>query len=100
MDIGQWCKWLSFDIMSDIVFSAYDNPIGSEKFRYVPDAISKSNVRMSVLVILQWFSRLHLDDYVFKDAIIARYRFLRFVVRCLRERIERGKGGGGAATSA
>ncbi|EFY92545.1 benzoate 4-monooxygenase cytochrome P450 [Metarhizium acridum CQMa 102] len=90
LDMGRWCNWLTFDVMSDVVFSAYYNLLGSERFRYVPEAISKSNVRMSVLVIIPWLSSFNMDRYFFRDAIIARYRFLKFVVRCVRERIQRG----------
>lgn len=91
LDMGHWCNYLTFDIMSDIVFSAYYNLLGSDRFRYIPDMICKSNARMSVLVIIPWLTRFKFDHYFFKDAIIARFRFLKFVVRCVRERVERGK---------
>lgn len=91
LDMGHWCNYLTFDIMSDIVFSAYYNLLGSERFRYVPDVICKSNARMSVLVIIPWLTYCNIDHYLFKEAIIARFRFLKFVVRCVRERLERGK---------
>lgn len=91
LGMGHWCNYLTFDIMSDIVFSAYYNFLGSDRFRYIPDMICKSNARMSVLVIIPWLTRFKFDHYFFKDAIIARFRFLKFVVRCVRERVERGK---------
>ncbi len=92
MNMAKWCNWLTFDMMSDVVFGAYYNLLGSEKFRYVPEMISQSNVRMSVMVIIPWLASLKIDRYLFRDGIVARYRFLKFVVRCVRERVDKGIG--------
>ncbi|KAF5007898.1 hypothetical protein FDECE_5813 [Fusarium decemcellulare] len=94
LDMANWCNYLTFDIMSDVVFSAYYNLLGSDRFRYITDMISKSNIRMSVLVIIPWLTSFNFDHYCFKASIIARFRFLKFVIRCVRERVERGKNKG------
>ncbi|KAK2608925.1 hypothetical protein QQS21_002501 [Conoideocrella luteorostrata] len=93
MDMSEWCGYLTFDLMSDLVFSASYNLLGNEKFRYMPHVIDKSNVRMSVLVYLPFISWFRfIDGYFFREALIARNRFLRFVVRAVRERADRALG--------
>ncbi|KAJ3541738.1 hypothetical protein NM208_g2598 [Fusarium decemcellulare] len=94
LDMANWCNYLTFDIMSDVVFSAYYNLLGSDRFRYITDMISKSNIRMSVLVIIPWLTSFNFDHYRFKASIIARFRFLKFVIRCVWERVELGKNKG------
>ncbi|GAQ47038.1 cytochrome P450 3A31 [Aspergillus niger] len=93
MNMAEWCGYLTFDLMSDLVFSASYNLLGREKFRYMPEVIDKSNVRMSVLaympIIAAWRA---VDAIFFRDALIARNRFLRFVVRAVRERANRALG--------
>ncbi|GKZ71838.1 hypothetical protein AnigIFM50267_007882 [Aspergillus niger] len=93
MNMAEWCGYLTFDLMSDLVFSASYNLLGREKFRYMPEVIDKSNVRMSVLaympILAAWRA---VDGIFFRDALIARNRFLRFVVRAVRERANRALG--------
>ncbi|KAK8022508.1 cytochrome P450 [Apiospora rasikravindrae] len=76
MDMSEWCNYLSFDIMADVVFGAKYNLLENERFRYVPEAIDKSNVRMSALI--QWpdFAALKIDKYLFRRAIAARNRLV------------------------
>ncbi|KAK1754460.1 cytochrome P450 [Echria macrotheca] len=92
-NMADWCAYLSFDLITDLVFSASYNLLGSEKFRYVPHVIDKSNVRMSVLVYVPFVSWLRaLDNYLFGEALVARNRLLRFVSRAVRERTDRALG--------
>lgn len=93
MDMSEWCSYLTFDLMADLVFSASYNLLGNERFRHMPHVIDKSNVRMSVLVYLPfiaWYK--YIDAFIFKEAAIARYRFMRFVIRAVRERADRAIG--------
>ncbi|PYI08343.1 cytochrome P450 [Aspergillus sclerotiicarbonarius CBS 121057] len=93
MNMDEWCGYLSFDLMSDLVFSASYNLLGRDKFRYMPEVIDQSNVRMSVLVYLPLIAAWRaIDGFFFREALIARNRFLRFVVRAVRERADRALG--------
>ncbi|KAF2031176.1 cytochrome P450 3A31 [Setomelanomma holmii] len=89
-DMSQWCYHLSFDIMSDIVFSARYNLLDSKSFQYVTKAIDASNRRMSTFIQFPALAKLKtLDKYFFKDALIARNRFIKFVMQVVRERLQR-----------
>lgn len=93
MDMSEWCSYLTFDLMADLVFSASYNLLGNERFRHMPHVIDKSNVRMSVLVYLPFIALYkYIDAFIFKEAAIARYRFMRFVIRAVRERADRAIG--------
>ncbi|KAK8000942.1 Cytochrome P450 [Apiospora marii] len=85
-NVARWCNYLAFDMMADIVFGAQYDLLGSEKFRYVPEMIEKSNVRISSLVQFPGLSWLRLDRHLFREAIYARNRFLKFVFILLRDR--------------
>jgi cytochrome P450 len=75
--------------MSDVVFGAQYNLLGNERFRYVTECIDKSNVRMSALIQAPWYATLKLDKYLFRDAIKARNRFIKFVVRVIKDRMDK-----------
>ncbi len=79
--------YLSFDIMADVVFGAHYNLLQNERFRYVVESIDKSNVRMSCLIQFPEFARLKIDKYIFRQAIVARNRFIKFVTRVVGERL-------------
>ncbi|TVY84954.1 Cytochrome P450 monooxygenase apf8 [Lachnellula suecica] len=91
-DMAKWCNYLSFDMMADVIFGAHYNLLGDERFRYVPEMLEMSNVRMSALVQFPGLSRFRLDKYLFTEAIFARNRFLKFVMRLVRDRMQLSKG--------
>ncbi|KAH8724220.1 cytochrome P450 [Phaeosphaeriaceae sp. PMI808] len=93
-DMSQWCYYLSFDIMSDIVFSARYGLLEDEKFRYVTMAIDSSNRRMSTFIQFPQLAGWRMmDRYLFKDARIARNKFITFVMQVVRERLQRKEEG-------
>ncbi|KAI1841851.1 hypothetical protein JX266_011929 [Neoarthrinium moseri] len=91
-NMAKWCNYLSFDMMADIVFGAQYNLLGDDRFRYVTEMMEKSNVRISALVQFPSLSWLRLDKHLFQEAIFARNRFLKFVFRLLRDRMELSNG--------
>jgi len=86
-DMSFWCYYLSFDIMADVVFGAHYNLLQNDRFRYVVESIDRSNVRMSFLIQFPQFAKLKIDKYIFREAITARNRFIKFVTRTVRERL-------------
>jgi len=64
----------------------------------VVESIDKSNIRMAALIQAPSLTAFKLDRYLFRDAIKARNRFVRFVQRVVKERLD--KNGAGAKTSA
>lgn len=73
--------------MTDVLFSAQYNTIGSEKFRYAIRAIEKSNVRLGVLVQAPELSIRAIQKALFPDAITARNRFVKFIRKLLGIRL-------------
>lgn len=92
LDMSKWCNYLSFDIMADLIFGAQYDLLGTERFRYMPEVIEKSNVRISALVQFPRLTWLRLDKHLFREAIFARNRFLNFVMRLVRDRMALSKG--------
>jgi cytochrome P450 len=84
-------NYLSFDIMADVVFGAKYNLLQNERFRYVTESIDKSNIRMSALIQFPKFAALKIDKYLFRDAIVARNRFVKFVMRVVKDRLDKSK---------
>lgn len=77
--------------MADVVFGASYNLLQHPKFRYVVECIDKSNVRMSFLVQWPRFALLKIDKYMFREAILARNRFVKFVTRVVGDRLGKMK---------
>jgi cytochrome P450 len=85
-NMSRWCDYLSFDMMSELIFGVKYNLLGSTTHRYVFEAIEESNERMSVLIylpIIRYIRRL--DRFLFPRAIKARNTFLAFVSRLVED---------------
>lgn len=94
MDMSHWCSYLSFDIMTDVVFGASYNLLEKSQFRFVPEAIEASNVRMSTFFqfpALMTMKR-YLDKTIFRAAIAGRNQFVKFAVRLIKERTLKASG--------
>jgi cytochrome P450 len=88
-NMSNWCDYLSFDMMGELIFGVRYNLLGSTTHRYVFDAIAESNQRMSVLIHLPIIRSIRrLDRFLFPRAIKARNRFLGFVSRLLEDCME------------
>lgn len=82
-------NYLFFDIMTNLVFGMDYNLVQEDKFRYVPQCIEDSNVRMSVIVTDSKWKTFGLDRRLFRGALTSRDRFLKFVGRLLKENSKR-----------
>ncbi|MCJ1389640.1 hypothetical protein MMC18_002497 [Xylographa bjoerkii] len=86
-NMARWANYLTFDIMSDVVFGEAFELLEKPENRFVPECIEGSNVRTSVLVQAAELSTRRLDRYLFPQAILARNRFISFVSRLLKARM-------------
>lgn len=75
--------------MADVIFGARYDLLSNPRFRYVIDCIEASNVRMAALIQAPWYAALKLDKYLFPGAIKGRNRFIKFVSRVVKERIDK-----------
>uniref|UniRef100_A0A8H7KA36 Uncharacterized protein n=1 Tax=Bionectria ochroleuca TaxID=29856 RepID=A0A8H7KA36_BIOOC len=78
-DMGRYSDYLAFDIMADVVFSAQYNTVENEKFRYVIGAIADHNVRLGVIAQAPELSIKALQRPMFRQAMKARDRFVKFI---------------------
>lgn len=80
-------NYLTFDIMSDVVFGETYNMIEKPDDRFVIECIERSNVRTGVLLQAAEVATRRLDRYLFTDAIRARDLFIKFVNKLLKSRL-------------
>ncbi|OHE96345.1 fatty acid synthase alpha subunit reductase [Colletotrichum orchidophilum] len=91
-NMSKFCDYLAMDIMASIIFSSKYDALSHEEYRWVPDTISESNVRVGVLFqIPEWKGFLKLDKTFFPSSIKARNRFIGFITKVLSTRLSLGK---------
>ncbi|PIG83070.1 cytochrome P450 [Aspergillus arachidicola] len=86
-NMGKWSNYLTFDIMSSIIFGESFDLIGSPKNREIVKCIEDSNVRTGVLSQAGELSTRRLDRWLFPQAIQGRNAFIRFVNILLKKRM-------------
>ncbi|EPS26280.1 hypothetical protein PDE_01216 [Penicillium oxalicum 114-2] len=86
-NMGKWSNYLTFDIMSKLVFGESFNLIGSPENRDIVQCIEDSNVRTGVLLQASELSTRRLDRKLFPHAIKGRNKFIRFVTDLLKQRM-------------
>ncbi|KAI0873979.1 cytochrome P450 [Hypoxylon argillaceum] len=79
--------WFTFDVMSEVIFGMKYNALKEPKYRYVPQVIQDSNIRVSTLVQAYGLTTGRLDKYLFPASIRARNSFLGFLGRLLKSRV-------------
>jgi hypothetical protein len=87
--VSNWnaANYLTFDIMSDVIFGEAYNLIDDPAHRNIVDAIERSNVRTSVLIQAAELTTHRIDRYLFPDAIKGRNLFIGFVNKLLKSRM-------------
>lgn len=76
--------------MTTTIFGESFDLLRSQWYRHIPEALSRSNKRISVIVqwpIIVW---RRLDKILFKDSVHGRKEFLRFVHNLVTDRLTRG----------
>lgn len=91
-NMGHWADYLTFDLMTDLIYGAKYNLLGNEKFRYVVDMIELTNVRNSALIQCPALLFCRIDKYMFPVSRAASRRFLKFLSRLLFDRRQLRKG--------
>jgi cytochrome P450 len=84
-------EYLSFDIMSSIIFSANYNTLERSEYRHVSKAIEGSNIRMSVILQAPELKWQRLDKKLFPQSIRARNIFVKFVSGVLGGRMKQSQ---------
>ncbi|KAL1964516.1 hypothetical protein VTN77DRAFT_6942 [Rasamsonia byssochlamydoides] len=105
-NMARWCKCLidrlfcliakltrpadyfTFDVMANIIFGVPWSTLRSPTYRFVPEVIAESNVRVGTIGQAPVLTLFRLDKYLFPTSIKARDRFVQFVDEMLREGIK------------
>ncbi|KAJ6134372.1 Cytochrome P450 E-class group I [Penicillium sp. IBT 18751x] len=86
-NMAKWSNYLTFDIMSSIIFGETFDLIGSPENRDIIQSIEDSNVRTGVLLQAGELATRRLDRKLFPRAIVGRNYFIRFVNQLLKKRM-------------
>ncbi|OQE74125.1 hypothetical protein PENNAL_c0084G11992 [Penicillium nalgiovense] len=86
-NMAKWSNYLTFDIMSSVIFGESFDLIGSPENRHIVQSIEDSNVRTGVLLQAGELSTRRLDRKLFPEAIAGRNIFIRFVNQLLKKRM-------------
>lgn len=85
-NMSDWLGWLTFDIMSGVVFGKRYDLLGSTTHRVIPKAIEESNVRVSTLLQSPGLRQIgRIDRWLFPKSIEARGTYLSFVGELMRQ---------------
>lgn len=88
MNLGEWCSYFTFDVMTHVVFGEHYRLLEDAKHRHVVHAIEDSNIRTGALVQAHEMTAWRIDRWLFRESIAGRDRFLAFVSRLIRRRME------------
>ncbi|OJJ42479.1 hypothetical protein ASPZODRAFT_170147 [Penicilliopsis zonata CBS 506.65] len=86
-NMAKWSNYLTFDIMSSLIFGENFDLLGSPENREIVKRIEDSNVRTGVLLQAGELATRRLDRRLFPDAIVGRNYFIRFVNQLLQKRM-------------
>jgi cytochrome P450 len=78
-DMAEWCSYLTFDIMADIVFGAESGLLTDSVNRHLVRDIGQSARRAFCLIYTPVLFIGRMDKLLFPEAVRSRKRFLRFV---------------------
>lgn len=81
----------TFDLMCSLIYSASYDTTSRADFRFVPQCIERSNVRMSVILQAPELMWARLDRKLFPKSIAARNRFLKFLGSMIAARLQKSK---------
>ncbi|PYH98064.1 cytochrome P450 [Aspergillus ellipticus CBS 707.79] len=90
-NVAHYFNFLTFDIMSDVLFGEHYNMVTNDENRYVVKAIEDSNVRTSVLAQAPILAFRRWDRKLFAESILARNKFIQFVNALLQRRFKAAK---------
>jgi cytochrome P450 len=82
-------NYLAFDMMTALAFDCDLRTMEDPEYRYVIEAIEEANIRLGVISQAMELTFHHLDRRIFLKSAISGYKFVKFLRRLLRQRLER-----------
>jgi hypothetical protein len=86
--MADWSGYLTFDIMTEVVFGLRYHLVGSKVHRHTVDAIANSNIPTTILLYFPKFMWNRLDKKLLPASIVARNVFLKFMGKLLHDRYQ------------
>ena len=77
-------------MITGLVFGEDFNLLRTPWYRHIPDALARSNERMSVIVQFPLVVWRRMDKKLFRNSVAGRKDFLRFVHNLVSERMTHG----------
>jgi hypothetical protein len=87
-NMAEWSGYLTFDIMTEVVFGLRYHLVSSKVHRHIVDAIANSNIRTTILLYFPKLMWNRLDKKLLPASIAARNVFLKFMGKLLHDRYE------------
>jgi hypothetical protein len=84
--------YLFFDLITTVVFGENFDLLRSSWYHYIPEALARSNERISVIVQFPYIVWRRLDKVLFRNSVAGRKDFLRFVHNLVTHRMKRSSG--------
>ncbi|KAL3471778.1 cytochrome P450 [Aspergillus californicus] len=84
-DVGDWCSYLAFDVMSEFLFGVNYNLLQDESLRKVVHNIEDTHMRHYVLLHLPALFLGRMDKKVFRQAVRGSRGYLSFMDRLLKD---------------
>ncbi|XHG01518.1 hypothetical protein AWENTII_004896 [Aspergillus wentii] len=88
MKMSDWCSYLTFDIMADIIFGAKHDLLNDDTHRSIIGDIEESNVRTTVLMQIPWLYLGRMDRKLFPESIKSRIRYLKLVDKMVSNHVQ------------
>ncbi|KAK4985317.1 hypothetical protein LTR50_006037 [Elasticomyces elasticus] len=90
LNMSARCDHLFFDLITTLVFGENFDLIRSSWYHYIPEALARSNERISVIVQFPLIVWRRLDKILFRNSVAGRKDFLRFVHNLVTHRLKCG----------
>lgn len=74
--------------MADLIFGGKYNLLERQTYRYLPNMIESSNIRVSAILQAPVLKFGRIDKILFPRAIVARNLFIKFVGKLLRDTLK------------
>lgn len=92
IDMGRTSSNVAFDVMMAVSFGAQYHTIEKPQFRYVMNTIEQSNVRLGALMQAMELTFAGVDKILLADGANAGLRFVKFVGKVLKNRLQQDSG--------
>ncbi|KAH8807930.1 isotrichodermin C-15 hydroxylase [Xylogone sp. PMI_703] len=89
VNMSEWINWLTFDIISDLLFDTNFNLLEKTTYRHITSDIEEANIRLNVLIYAPLLVLGRLDKLLFKKSVKGSHNLLSFTKIIIKEHLEK-----------